>query len=200
MTLCYYFGLRCKCTSGTTSPHVETFWIHVGLTTVDTCCLQQGSPAETQTAPRGPNHLSLPLPEAGNGTVHRVRSFHSSFWIHTFRVLLILLWCELGDLAIVCSPGGHAFVFAAYWLLGTLKWVNLTPLSSIFIFVLFYLPSKCPQLSAVQFFFNFLPRKKACRELLKSILTCACEFPVWLICFWWSFLIEIADILVLSII
>uniref|UniRef100_H3CNM8 Rho GTPase activating protein 9 n=1 Tax=Tetraodon nigroviridis TaxID=99883 RepID=H3CNM8_TETNG len=32
---------------------------------------QQGSPAETQTSPRGTSHLSLPLPEAGNGTTHR---------------------------------------------------------------------------------------------------------------------------------
>lgn len=126
MTLCYLFGLRYKCKSRTASPCVETFWIHVGLTTVDTCCLQQGSPVEKQTSPRETNHLSLPLPEAGNGTTHRVRSFCSSFWMHTFRISLILLWCERWDFAIVCYTGGHAFVYAAYWLLVTLKWVHLT--------------------------------------------------------------------------
>ncbi|XP_076596291.1 rho GTPase-activating protein 15 isoform X8 [Chaetodon auriga] len=33
---------------------------------------KQGSPAQPQTLPRETNHLSLPLPEAGNGTMHRM--------------------------------------------------------------------------------------------------------------------------------
>ncbi|XP_070849333.1 rho GTPase-activating protein 15 isoform X5 [Chaetodon trifascialis] len=32
----------------------------------------KGSPAQPQTLPRETNHLSLPLPEAGNGTMHRM--------------------------------------------------------------------------------------------------------------------------------
>ncbi|XP_070849316.1 rho GTPase-activating protein 15 isoform X4 [Chaetodon trifascialis] len=32
----------------------------------------KGSPAQPQTLPRETNHLSLPLPEAGNGTMHRL--------------------------------------------------------------------------------------------------------------------------------
>ncbi|CAF94789.1 unnamed protein product, partial [Tetraodon nigroviridis] len=46
----------------------------------------QGSPAETQTSPRGTSHLSLPLPEAGNGTTHRVRSLCSGYHSPCFRV------------------------------------------------------------------------------------------------------------------
>lgn len=57
----------------------------VGLTTRYVCCftsstqslfLWQGGPVQLQTSPRETNHLSLPLPEAGNGTMHRVRLLH----------------------------------------------------------------------------------------------------------------------------
>lgn len=153
MTLCHYSGLRCKCKSGTTSPCVETFWIHVGLTTVDTCCLQQGGPVETQTPPRETNHLSLPLPEAGNGTMHRVRFCCSSFWMHTLTISLILLWCNCWDFTIVCYTGGYVFVFfclLAFRHIEVGKF-NTNPCLRFLCICEFYLPSECPQLSDIQF-------------------------------------------------
>lgn len=145
---------------------------------MDTCCLQQGSPVETQTFPRETNHLSLPLPEAGNGTMHRVRSF-----------LLFFLGAHIQNI----TPS--ALVWALRFRYSVLHWrvcfccllafrhtevdkFNTNRCLRFLYICRIYLSSECPQLSAVQFSMFLLP-KKACKEPLKSILMCACEFPVW---------------------
>lgn len=115
--------------------------------------------------------------------------FCYSFWIHTFRISLILLWGELSDFDTLCYTGRDAFVFAAYWILGRLKWVNLT-LTIAFDFAIFASFNCLLNAFSHTFFYVPFAKKKACKEALKSILTCACESPVSVVYFWWSFFTE----------